>query len=140
MPDTFAASAAVDFAAPDPSAGANAVSARERALQATQLRLMQEMKKLDASAGVLRSRNTKLQEEVGQKEQQVQELTTRLEKAEDNIDELSHMVQMLQYQLSSGAPAAPATSPRGRHRPAVNLLQGFEAKRTLGPVLRPLGK
>eukprot|EP00667_Euglena_gracilis_P004511 EG_transcript_4535 len=128
----------------DPAAvaAAQVVSIRERALQATQVRLMQEMKKLDANVAMFRSRNAKLQDELLQKEQRIHEVASQLKKSEDSVDELSYMVQMLQYQLS-------ATLEGGdRHRPnmdlskegAVSMIQDVEVRRGVAAAVRPFGK
>eukprot|EP00668_Euglena_longa_P006736 GGOE01008051.1.p1 GENE.GGOE01008051.1~~GGOE01008051.1.p1 ORF type:complete len:711 (-),score=176.98 GGOE01008051.1:513-2645(-) len=127
---------------PNPVAEVQVVSNRERALQATHVRLMQEMKKLDTNVAMFRSRNAKLQDEVLQKEQQIQELTSQLKKMEDSVDELSYMVQMLQYQLSStmdersNHPAIFDASKLG----AVSLIHDAEVKRCVAMAVRPFGK
>eukprot|EP00667_Euglena_gracilis_P024688 EG_transcript_28542 len=120
------------------SALAHVTSLRERALQTTQARLMQEVKKLDAGAAALRSRNAKLQDEVLQKDQQLQAAAAQLKQAEGSIDELSHMVQVLQYQLLAAAerpgqrePVHPSKGGAGRARDA-------DWKRSVGFAVRPL--
>eukprot|EP00668_Euglena_longa_P044363 GGOE01059009.1.p1 GENE.GGOE01059009.1~~GGOE01059009.1.p1 ORF type:complete len:392 (-),score=128.77 GGOE01059009.1:123-1298(-) len=146
MPDTMALAAADDFNIPDAAAVAQVVSLRERTLQTTQVRLMQEVKKLEATVAMLRSRNAKLQDEVVQKEQQAQDLIAQQEKAEDSIDELSHMVQVLQYQLSSTTTTVERRPGHNRDvahifKPgALSLLQALEVKRSVGQAVRPLGK